>query len=128
MEKSDYEQIFLATDESAVVDRFRETFGDKVKIFEDTFRDDGSGESIAFSKSDRDNHHYRLGLEVLRDQYTLTHCDGIVCGYSNITFIARVMRRAWFENGWKDYVLINNGLYHNTNRFSDSENAQRKCK
>lgn len=128
MEKSDYEKIFLATDESSVVDKFREQFNDKVVIFEDTFRDDGSGESIAFSKSDRDNHHYRLGLEVLRDQYTLTHCNGIVCGYSNITFIARVMRRAWFENDWEDYVLINNGLYHNNNRFSDSENAQRKCK
>lgn len=121
-----YEQIFLATDENAVVERFRREFGESVKVYEDTYRDDGSGESIAFSKSDRENHHYRLGLEVLRDQYTLTHCAGIVCGYSNITFIARVMRRAWFDQDWEDYCLINNGLFHNNNSFSESEHARRQ--
>ena len=124
LEQKGYEQIFLATDENAVVERFRQEFGDKVKVYEDTYRDDGSGESIAFSKSEREHHHYKLGLEVLRDQYTLTHCEGIVCGYSNITFIARVMRRAWFEKGWEDYCLIDNGLYHNKNSFSESENAR----
>lgn len=122
----DYEQIFLATDENAVVERFRREFGGAVKVYEDTYRDDGSGESVAFSKSDRPNHHYRLGLEVLRDQYTLTRCEGIVCGYSNITFIARVMRRAWYDLGWADYCLIDNGLFHNNNSFSESENARGK--
>lgn len=119
MKASDYEQIFLATDENAVVERFKKEFGEIVKVYEDTFRDNGSGESIAFSQSERSNHHYKLGLEVLRDQYTLTHCDGIVCGYSNITFIARVMRRAWFKDDWKDYILINNGLCHNNFSFSE---------
>lgn len=125
LRKKEYELIFLATDENAIVETFRREFGDKIRVYEDTYRDDGSGESIAFSKSNRSNHHYKLGLEVLRDQYTLTHCDGIVCGYSNITFIARVMRRAWFEDDWEDYVLIDNGLYHNNNRFSNSKNARR---
>lgn len=126
LQQKNYEQIFLATDENAMVERFRKEFGDKVKVYEDTFRDDGSGESIAFSKAEREHHHYKLGLEVLRDQYALTHCDGIVCGYSNITFIARVMRRAWFKQDWEDYCLIDNGLYHNQNSFSASENAKRK--
>lgn len=125
MQTRDYELIFLATDENAVVERFRQEFGEAVRVYEDTYRDDGSGESIAFSKSDRRNHHYRLGLEVLRDQYTLTHCQGIVCGYSNITFLARVMRRAWFDCDWEDYCLIDNGLFHNGNSFSESENAKR---
>lgn len=104
LDQKDYEQIFLATDESAVVKRFQEEFGELVKVYEDTFRDDGTGESIAFSKSERVHHHYKLGLEVLRDQYTLTRCEGIVCGYSNITFIARVMRRAWFDGGGRIIV------------------------
>lgn len=124
VQSGDYEQIFLATDENAVVEKFRQEFGGSVKVYEDTYRDDGSGESVAFSKSDRELHHYRLGLEVLRDQYTLTHCSGIVCGYSNITFIARVMRRAWFDRDWDDYCLIDNGLFHNKNSFSESENAK----
>lgn len=126
LDEKDYEQIFLATDENAVVERFQKEFGKVVKVYGDTYRDNGSGESIAFSKSDRKNHHYRLGLEVLRDQYTLTHCEGIVCGYSNITFIARVMRRAWFDREWEDYCLINNGLYHNKNSFSESEHARKQ--
>lgn len=126
LQHKNYEQIFLATDENAVVERFQREFGERVKVYEDTFRDDGSGESIAFSHSEREKHHYKLGLEVLRDQYTLTHCEGIVCGYSNITFIARVMRRAWFEKEWEDYCLINNGLYHNKNSFSESDNARGK--
>lgn len=122
--RSDYDLIFLASDENSAVDQFKKTFGDKVKAYKDVFRDDGEGESVAFSRSERSNHHYKLGLEVLRDQYTLTHCEGLVCGYSNVTFLARVMRRAWFEQDWKDYVLIDNGLYHNNNRFSNSKNAQ----
>lgn len=120
MRKSNYDLIFLATDENEAVRRFKEEFGDMVCIYEDTYRDNGEGESIAFSESDRKEHHYRLGLEVLRDQYTLTNCDGIVCGYSNITFLARVMRRAWFEQDWDDYVLIDNGLFHNDKHFTDS--------
>ncbi len=124
MDAKAYEQIFLATDENAVVEKFRQEFGDAVRVYDDTYRDDGSGVSIAFSQSDRENHHYRLGLEVLRDQYTLTHCEGIVCGYSNITFLARVMRRAWFDRNWEDYCLIDNGLFHNDNSFSESENAR----
>lgn len=120
-----YEQIFLATDENAIVERFRQEFGDLVKVYEDTYRDDGTGESIAFSQSDRENHHYKLGLEVLRDQYTLTRCEALVCGYSNITFLARVMRRAWYEQEWEDYCLINNGLFHNKNSFGNSKNARK---
>lgn len=125
LQNKDYEQIFLATDEEAVVNRFKEEFGEIVKVYTDTYRDEGTGESVAFSSSKRKNHHYKLGLEVVRDQYTLTNCAGLVCGYSNVTFLARVMRKAWFEQSWDDFVLIDNGLYHNNNRFTDSKNARR---
>ena len=124
--RSDYDRIFLATDEQAAVERFKEAFGDKIHVYEDTFRDNGTDESIAFSEGNRDKHHYHLAREVLRDQYTLTQCDGLVCGYSNVTFIARVMRRAWFENEWEDFELIDNGLYHNQNNFSQSKNSKKR--
>lgn len=126
LENGYYEQIFVATDEEAALKRFRETFGDKVRAYEDVFRDEGSDESIAFSVSDRAHHKYLLGLEVLRDQYTLTNCDGLVCGYSNVTFMARIMRRGWLKQDYKDYVLINNGIYHNNNSFSKSGHAPKK--
>lgn len=126
MEKSGYTKIFLATDEQMAVDKFREVFGDKVCIYEDTYRDQGTDESIAFSEDGRNQHHFMLAREVLRDQYTLINCDGLVCGYSNVTFLARVMRRAWYEREWKDFVLIDNGLYHNSNSFSNSVKTRKK--
>lgn len=128
LEKSHYTRIFLATDEQLAVEKFREAFGEMVCIYEDTYRDNGTDESIAFSESDRDKHHYKLALEVLRDQYTLVNADGLVCGYSNVTFIARVMRKAWFTESWQDYVLINNGLYHNNNSFSESKDSRTRRK
>lgn len=120
LESKGYEQIFLATDEESAVDRFREAFGDKVKVYEDTYREKDGDESIAFSKDAREHHRYKLALEVIRDEYSLTRCSGLVCGYSNVTFIARIMRRAWFENDFEDYVLINNGIHKNNNSFGAS--------
>lgn len=120
MRTGKYEQIFLATDENKAVRKFKEQFGELVKVYDDTFRDDDGEDSIAFSESDREHHKYLLGLEVLRDQYALTNCDGLVCGYSNVTFLARIMRKAWHEKFYDDYVLINNGIYHNNNNFWES--------
>lgn len=117
----DYEVIFLATDEQEAVDIFRREFGEKLKVFEDTWRADGGDESVAFSHSDRKNHHYLLGLEVLRDQYILTRCEGLVCGISNLTLSARIMRKAWYDNDYEDMVILDSGLNHNANRFSDAE-------
>ena len=126
LETGRYEQIFLATDENDAVLKFQEVFGDKVKFYRDTFRDEGGDDSIAFSTSERKNHKYLLGLEVLRDQYTLTCCEGLVCGYSNVTFLARIMRRGWYERDYQDYVLINNGIYHNNNNFWESGHGPKK--
>lgn len=112
-----YEIIFLATDEQEAVDVFRQEFGDKVKLFEDTWRAEDGDESVAFSHSNRENHHYLLGLEVLRDQYMLTRCEGLVCGISNLTLAARIMRKAWYDKDYEDLVILDGGLCHNTNRF-----------
>lgn len=125
LEKGGYEQIFLATDENAAVAKFRGVFGERVKVYRDVFREDGE-ESIAFSSSDRSQHHYRLGLEVMRDEYTLVQCDALVCGYSNVTFIARIMKRAWQHRKYEDYELINNGIHHNDNYFWKSQSSLRK--
>ena len=115
-----YKQIFLATDDDEAVDVFRSEFGNKVYLFSDVYRDEGGDESIAFSMSDRENHKYKLCLEVLRDQYTLTGCDALVCGYSNVTFLARIMRKAWYDDYFKEFRLIDNGINHNGKSFSAS--------
>lgn len=115
-----YEVIFLATDEKEAIDVFRNEFGDIVKVFDDVWRAEGGDESVAYSLSDRNNHHYLLGLEVLRDEYMLTRCDGLVCGISNLTLSARMMRKAWYEKDYDDLVILDNALCHNDRQFSNA--------
>ena len=116
-----YEQVFLATDDEEAVRTFKEAFGDKLCSYSDVFREDGGEESVAFSNNSREHHKYHLGLEVLRDQYTLTNCDALICGYSNVSFMTRIMRKAWHTEYFKDCILINNGINHNDNSFSNSK-------
>ncbi len=117
--RRNYDVIFLATDEQDAVDIFKCEFGSKVRVFEDTWRAN-AGETVHYSLSDRDNHHYLLGLEVLRDQYMLTRCNGLVCGISNVTIAARMMRKAWYDD-YDDLIIISEELCHNNRNFCDEE-------
>ena len=119
-EAKDYEVIFLATDEQEAVDIFQREFGDFVKVFDDTWRADGEDESVAFSHAEREHHHYLLGLEVIRDQYMLTRCEGLICGISNLTLSARIMRKAWYDKDYDDLIILDNGLCNNERRFCDA--------
>lgn len=114
-----YDVIFLATDEQEAVEAFRNEFGDIVKIFEDTWRAEDGDESVAYSHADREHHHYLLGMEVVRDQYMLTRCDGLICGISNLTLSARMMRKAWYDKSYDDLVILNHELCHNDRQFCD---------
>jgi hypothetical protein len=117
----DYEVIFLATDEKEALETFRREFGDIVKAFDDVWRAEEGDESVAYSSSDRENHHYLLGLEVLRDEYMLTRCDGLVCGISNLTLSARMMRKAWYEKEYDDLVILDYNLCHNDRQFCNAK-------
>lgn len=97
-----FEQIFLATDEIKAAAIFREKYGDRIVWYSDVFRGD-SNVSVAFSKSDRENHHYRLGYEVLRDMYTLSMCNGFIAGISQVSICARIAKRARDE----EYTYLN---------------------
>jgi len=116
-----YETIFLATDEQEAVEAFRKEFGDLVKVFEDTWRADGGDESVAYSHAQREHHHYLLGLEVLRDQYMLTRCDGLICGISNLTLSAQMMRKAWYNKDYDDLIILNHEVCHNDRQFCDAK-------
>ena len=118
--KGGYEVIFLATDERKAVDTFQNEFGDMVKTYSDTWRASEGDESVAYSHTNREKHHYLLGLEVIRDQYTLTRCSGLVCGISNLTLMARMMRQAWYSQPYEDLAIIDNGICVNDKAFCDA--------
>ena len=47
-----------------------------------------------FIEKNRENHHYLLGLEIIRDVYTLAACRGFVCGMSYVGFMVQIIKRA----------------------------------
>ena len=116
IESGEYDRIFLATDDVRAIELYTKEFGEKVVYYEDVYRSEDN-ESVAFSKSEREKHHYLLGLEVLRDMYTLANCKGLVSGMSQVSNMARIMRRALHERYTHEEV-INLGINHNKNNFT----------
>lgn len=106
-----YEEIFLATDDLKALKIFRKKFGNRLLCYPDTVRDDGV-ESVMNSASERENHHYLLGYEVLRDMYTLSSCSGLVAGLSQVSYAARICKRSRGEK-YIDEIILNKGInYH----------------
>ncbi len=88
-ETRDINKIFLATVESDTVIRFKNRYGDKCVVFDDVLRSE-DGE-VQIMHSERENHNYLLGIEVLRDIYTLSRCGGLVAGMSNVSRLAEII-------------------------------------
>lgn len=118
-EQHNYDQIFLATDEESTIVKFREAFGDKV-VYHDVYRaKEDTIVGVHCSQSDREMHHYKLGLEVLLDMYSLSNCDALIACPSGVSFHALVNRIA---KGKKyEYMdIIDKGRYK-SKRISNVE-------
>lgn len=109
--KGNYDKIFLATDDSDALQEFKDEFGDKLVFYDDVFR--GTGDtSVAFSRGERELHHYKLGLEVLRDMETLSECGALIAGPSQVSLAARITKAA--ENRkYRDLIIIDKGTVVN---------------
>ena len=93
LSRNSFERIFLATDDVEALEKFRSRWGDMVYFYDDVERTSGD-ETVMRSQNPRPLHHYRLGLEVIRDMYTLAACDGIVAGLSNVSLFANIVKRS----------------------------------
>lgn len=107
LSKVDYDSIFVASDEQAAIERFKEEFGELVVSYTDTLRSH-DGSAVHTSNYQRKNHKFLLGYEVLRDVITLASCDGLIAGHSNVSAFADVIKTA---NGQKFeyFKIINKG-------------------
>ncbi len=106
-----YERVFLATDDLPTIDLFREAFGEHLSYYDDVIRSDGD-ETVMKSTVSRENHHYLLGLEVLRDMMTLAECDGLVAGLSQVSYSARIQKKS-YEKEYEDMSILFKGLNKN---------------
>lgn len=109
-----WNKIFLATDDFKMLKVFEKEFGNKLLYYSDVKRTNGQT-SVAFTKSKRKYHQYRLGLEVLRDVYTLSSCRGFIAGISQVSICTRIINAIDFP--FEFLQIIDKGRYYNSNNF-----------
>ncbi len=116
MDTGRFAAVFLATDDASFYDRVREAMAEiLVLIHPDVFRSSGN-ESVAFCENDRKNHHYLLGFEIARDMYTLSLCNGLVAGKSNVSFLSNLYKHS--RNEAYEYMqIIDHGNNSNDNEY-----------
>ena len=67
-------------------------------------------------KDGRKCHKYRLGLEVIRDMYTLAMCGGLVAGISQVAVCAQINKLAMGKE-FEDLIVIDKGINRNAKNF-----------
>lgn len=99
-----YEKVFIATDDEGILETFINRFGDRLIFYDDVPRVSGN-KSIHLQTLNRPMHHYKLGLELLRDVYTLVSCESFICGLSHVSFMVRYVKEASGKAFQKTIVL-----------------------
>lgn len=107
-ESGNYDRIFIATEDTNLLNSFIEAFGETLVYYRDVCRS-GNKTSPHVTSNKRPLHHYRLGLEVLRDVYTLANCDSLICGLSQVSFAARYVNIA-LGRKFDEVIVLDNGI------------------
>lgn len=103
-----YDKVFLATEDENILSVFQNEFGTKLVYYTDVFRASGN-QGPHSTPNDRPLHYYKLGLEVLRDIYTLAYCDGLIANLSNVSNAARYVNIA-LGRKYSEIGIMNNGI------------------
>lgn len=102
-------KIFLATDEESIINEFIGKYRKNLVYYKDVFRS-SNGKPVHFSNVNRENHHYRLGLEILRDIITLSKGDFLVACNSQVSYSARMFKKSYGEV-YEKIIVLNEGIY-----------------
>ena len=103
-----FEQIFLATDDTAAVEAFRERYGRIVVAYSDVARTEGTT-GVHLMNYEMEEEKYYRGREVLRDMLTLSQCSGLLAGNSHVSEFARIWKYA--QGTEFEYLnILSNGL------------------
>lgn len=109
-----FEQIFLATDESKILEELRIKYPGIVMFYKDVARSDNEM-GIHTQTSSRPKNRYLLAYEVLRDMMTMAFCDGLICGNSQVTIAARIQKESSLQK--YGYIkILDKGLYQKNNK------------
>ena len=94
LEKPEIEQIFLATDDGKVIPKLKEALNIPILYWEDMFRaDDINLHLNPYDRleSNRDLHRYTIGIECMKEIFTLTKCDYLLKAYTSSMSIIGVI-------------------------------------
>lgn len=119
MQKIGAELIFLATDDNEILEAFRQHFQDRVVYFNDVIRTSGRLHNCLV-ETDRPRHRYKLGLEILRDVYTLASCDGLITGMSYINCVVRFWKKS-FHKEFEFLKSIDKGRHKHGKNVNDPQ-------
>ena len=118
LESGDYDDIFVVSQESEIVEALRRKFGPRVSSSLSFRASDrasraatpfsgGTEKSVNhYARRIRSHHLYHLGLEVLTDVFLLSRCGALVSGNSNVAqwsiILSDVESKPWLKiaNGW----------------------------
>lgn len=109
-----YDKIFIATEDVNLLNSFIDAFGEELVYYDDVFRASGNVMPHG-TESSRTLHHYKLGLEVLRDVYTLAHCNSLICNMSHVSFTSRYINMALNRN-FDELVVLDSGYNENDSK------------
>jgi hypothetical protein len=118
LESGEYDDIFVVSQESEIVDALRSRFGQRVstsssfKVFDrfsrlaTPFSGGTAGSVDHYAGKIRPHHRHLLGLEVLTDVFLLARCGALVSGHSNVAHWSVILSgegdKPWLKitNGW----------------------------
>lgn len=128
LNENDFQKIFLATDDSSVVELFKKEFGNRLCYYDDIYRST-DGEAIHYGNSNvqREHHKFKLGVEILKDFYTLGRCAGLIAGNSNVSICARIIKVST-GSSYKYVNIIDKGVNHNLHETRSVFNSMLKKK
>lgn len=115
MAEGTYQKIFVATDDARILETFVAKYGEALCYYTDVIRS-SRNKSVMLGKDGRKCHKYRLGLEVIRDMYTLAMCGGLVAGISQVAVCAQINKLAMGKK-YNDLVIIDKGINRNAKNF-----------
>lgn len=113
MDDKKYDYVFLATDDQEALRLFQEEFGDKLIYYSECHRASGNI-GVHCGSSDK----YEIGLDILKDVYTLVRCDGLICGISQVSIAVRYIKRSLDEE-YRDLRIIKSDI--NKGTITESE-------
>ena len=94
-ERPEIEQIFLATDDSTVINELRNKIKIPVICYEEMFRADAANPHLHpydRFKASRELHRYKLGIECIQEIFTLSKCDYLLkADVSSVSIIASIL-------------------------------------